>query len=55
MSDPSCSTCEYFDRGIADKDGYSDCLNRRSRRFQTYATWTCIEWTEDSMLENQEE
>lgn len=36
-----CRDCEYFDQGTAGKDGHSDCLNRRSPRFQTYANWTC--------------
>lgn len=34
----TCSECEYFDRGIMDINGHSDCLNRHSDRFQTYAT-----------------
>ena len=44
----TCKHCEYFDDGGADELGHSDCLNRRSPRFQTYAHETCPVWTEAS-------
>jgi hypothetical protein len=34
--------CEYYDIGGEDEGGESDCLNRRSPRFQTRRGWTCI-------------
>ncbi len=36
-----CDRCEFFDYGIADAQGHSDCLNNSAPRFQTYAHWTC--------------
>jgi hypothetical protein len=43
-----CRNCEYFDHGTADATGYSDCLNRLSPRFQTYAHWTCEHFLPDT-------
>ena len=41
-----CKNCEYFDYGGAEELGHSDCLNRLSPRFQTYAHETCPAWVE---------
>lgn len=45
-SEHICGTCEYFDHGAMGPDGHSDCHNRLSPRFQTYATQTCIHWVQ---------
>lgn len=42
----TCKYCEYFDDGGADEFGHSDCLNKLSPRFQTYAHQTCQQWVE---------
>ncbi len=45
---PRCGNCEYFDVGAAGPDGHSDCLNRASPRFQTFASDICPDWARSS-------
>ena len=46
--DRRCEDCEYFDIGLVDRGGESDCLNRLSPRFQTHRDWWCVQWVRSS-------